>query len=156
MNEIKSFNSINIHYINNVKSVERFSNVKMEAACFSKPSVNSYSTTWRHIPEDSISLRSNNFYWTQNTYSRTLNFQRVGNEEKHRWIWGSVNSLDEDFWVLCLVHWSIDTNIRAEATKLHGVTFHKTMFFIQRPVNSSSLSKGPQLIAVESQGRDTH
>jgi len=56
-------------------------------------------TTRRHFPEDSIlqSLSSNNFYWTQNAYSSTLHVQGFGNEEKRRWIWGSIKSLDTDF-----------------------------------------------------------
>jgi hypothetical protein len=44
-----------MHTINNAQSVAHCSTLKTEAACFSKPSVNSHSTTRRHIPEDSIS-----------------------------------------------------------------------------------------------------
>lgn len=60
------------------------------------------------------------------------------------------------FWVLFLVHWSVDNNITAEATKLHGVTSHKNMFFIQLLLNYSSLIEDPQLIAIQWQGRNFH
>jgi len=68
MNE-KDFNSIKIHGISNAKSVAHtLLPWRWKQRVFSKPSVNSYPTTRRHFPEDSIlhSLSSNNLYWTQN------------------------------------------------------------------------------------------